>query len=356
MSNFKSFFTILGLILFLGLSLRAQGQPLAVYSNQQPEGFYTHSEGQSWQALFLPPRSAHDFRLTAQGKVVYQDSHFDWYALDLKSRKTQLLAKDKIFSPGFIEILPVQRSDGSYYAKRILPYGLEIYRIKDQKAIPFLKKPGLYDFQPLPDGSYAYVLWSGRGQESPDFADFIPGQTMQLWHKPLSGNARLLGKFDTVLGLQVAARTQLLFFTPGHKQGKRSWRLMAVDISQKQTRPLADIPQSDSRGYPDLLAWPQNDWIVYPEAMVPHAVDHMPQPFIRQHVPSGARHALGTLSALVRKKGQGTPGHVTSVVYGPEGSPSHTLVTHSLETGEIIDRHPYLWRTLSPEYAMYLYP
>ena len=343
-------------MLCLCLSLRVQAHPLGVYSNQQPEGFYSSTGDKQWQALFLPPRGVHDFRRTPTGQVLYQDSHFDWYALDLKSRKTQLLAKDKIFAPGFIEVLPVQRSDGSYYAKRILPYGLEIYRLKDQKATPFLKKSGLYGFQPLPDGSYVYVLWSGRGQESPDFVDFIPGQTMQLWHKPLSGNARLLGKFDTVLGLQVAARSHVLFFTPGKKQGKRSWRLMAIDVPQQKLRALAEIPQSDSRGYPDLLAWPQSDWIAYPEVMVPHAVDHMPQAFMRQHVPSATRHALGTLSALAKKKGQGTPGHITSVVYGPEGSAEHTLVSHSLETGEIVDRHPYLWRELSPEYAMYLYP
>lgn len=343
---------ILTLILSFCYTLPTHAERLMVYSIHRPEQWWV-AKDQHWQTLGPPTPQIGHVQLSSTQQLIYQDANYHWQRMDTQTGKSTLIAKENVFASGFLHVLPTPRSDGSYYAQRILPYGLEVHRIAGQKAIPFLKKPGLYDFLPLPDGSYVYVIWSGKGNESPDFIDYIPGQPMQLWHKPLSGKARLLGKFETVHDLQVTAGQQLLFFTPGKKQAPYSWHLMAYDLSKSKVRHLSDIPKSDSRGTPQMVSWPQSDWVVYPQVMPTHANDHMPQVFMRHHVRQGTRHSLGKTSAFLLK-GKGAPGYITSIVYGTEeNAEEHSLVTYALASGNIVHRQNYRWRAFAPERAIY---
>lgn len=331
--------------------LPARAAELLVYSIQRPEHFLV-SQGQGWQAVFAPPRSAYHIQFSNRGKLMYQmadpQGYYDWYALDLTTRKAQLIARERNFQ-GFLEVMPFQRSDGSYYAKVILPYGVTVYRVSPTGQQLFLNKPGLYDFQPLPDGSYAYVLANLRGNESNDFADFIPGRKMQLWHQPLKGKARLLGQFDTILDLQ-SSGMQLLFFSPGKTQGAKSWKLLSC-TPDGRVKQVAEIPKTSSRGVPPLISWPNSDWLVYPAAML---AEGQPLQLLRHHLKSGLKATLAHNSDFLLEKGQGQAGYLTGIQYGPDGSASHTLVTFALQTGEVVQRVPYNWRELAPERALYL--
>ncbi len=330
-----------------------QAEQVIAYSIQQPERF-VHSQSQSWQTLYSPPKRARNIQVTNRGKLIFemnQGKDWDWYELDPKTGTNRLIAKSSWFKNGFLSVLPVQRSDGSYYAKQIQSFSSEIYRVSATGPSPFLTRSGLYDFVSLSDGSYAYVIWNGHGTESNDFSDFIPGQQMQLWHKPLSGKAKLLGRFDTIRDLQAVGH-KLLFFTPGQQQGSKSWKLIAYDLKANQAKTLTEIPKSSSRGTPQLISWPQSDWIVYETAM---PQDHFAErELIRHQVSTGDRQSLGQQGAFMLQKGQGQPGYLTGIQYGPKGSASHELVTYRLSSGAVVQRTPYLWKEIAPDRAIYL--
>lgn len=329
----------------------AQAEQLVIYSIQVPERFL-QSQLPNWPVLYSPPARANNIQLSNRGKLIYemnQDQNWDWYELDPITGSNRVIARSKWFKSGFLRVLPHQRSDGSYYAKWILPYSSQIYRVTTAGPQPFLNKVGLYDFIPLSDGSYAYVIWNGEGQESNAFMDMIPGQQMQLWHKPLKGGATLLGRFDTVHDLQEVGQN-LLFFTPGQQQSA-SWKLMAYSRASRQTRLITEIPKSQSRGTPRLISWPQSDWIAY-EAAMPED-DHIERELIRHQLSTGTRHSLGQQWPFMLNKGQGQAGYLTGIKYGPKGSDSHELLTYQLSSGKVIQRQPYLWKSVAPDRAVY---
>jgi hypothetical protein len=356
----KHFLWIMLLLLGAG-SFSAKAAELLVYSVGEPERFVSptvSASDQDWQTYFTPPHGVSKIVMSNRGQILYQmhgpDDNWDWYALDRRSRKAQRIAQSRWFN-GFLNVMPFQRSDGSYFAKVILPQGVQVYRVGSKGPQLFLNKPGLYDFLPLPDGSYAYVLWTGQGKESPDFADFIPGQTMQLWHVPLKGKARLLGRFDTVLELQHSGQ-QLLFFTPGKTKGALTWKLRAQPL-QGPGKQVAEIPKSNSRGAPTLISWAQSDWVVYPAAMTKQhenpVLDENPL-LIRHHLRSGSKAVLPHRSEFIMSKGQGAPGYLTGLLPALAGESFPSLVTYALESGEEVQRIPYSVPESYPDRAMFL--
>lgn len=356
----KFFLWIILLMLGAG-SFSAKAAELLVYSVGEPERFVSptvSASGQDWQTYFTPPHSVSNILLSHRGQILYEmhgpDDNWDWYALDPRSRKAQRIAQSRWFK-GFLKILPFQRSDGSYYAKVIMPYSTQIFTVGSKGPKLFLNKPGLRDFVPLPDGSYAYVLWTGQGKESPDFADFIPGQTMQLWHVPLKGKARLLGRFDTVLELQHSGQ-QLLFFSPGKTKGALTWKLMAQPL-QGPVKQVAEIPKSNSRGAPTLISWAKSDWVVYPAAMTKEhenpGLNENPV-LIRHHLRSGSKAVLPHRSEFIMAKGQGAPGYLTGLLPALAGEAFPSLVTYALESGTEVQRIPYSVPESYPDRAIFL--
>lgn len=349
---------ILALSLVSGLLISpliaaVQAEQLLVYSIYQPERFL-QSQAQNWPVFYSPPQRADQIQLSNRGKVIYelnQGKDWDWYELDPQTGANRLIAKSGWFKSGFLSVLPNQRSDGAYYAKVILPYGVQIHLVSPTGPRPFLNTPRLYDFTPLSDGSYAYVIWNGHGNESNAFMDFIPGQQMQLWHKPLKGPAKLLGRFDTVHDLQ-ELKQNLLFFTPGNQPANPTWKLMAFSTISHQARLITEIPKSKSRGTPNLVSWPQSDWIAYDAAMPDD--DHAEREIIRHQVSSGSRHSLGQQWPFMLKKGPGQAGYLSSIKYGPNGSASHELLTYQLSSGNVIQSQSYRWKEVAPDRVIYL--
>jgi hypothetical protein len=338
-------------LLACAITLPAQAQSLWLFSGDE-----------AWQMKAdAPPVLRHPkipqvwsgFELSRNHDLVYSNDKDEWLHFDLNTGKSRVILKRGALGKGFPYIYPNPQTDGSYYAKAVLPYGIALFHLPPGKAPQrILARADLYSFEPLPQGGYVFVTWDSQGPESPDFIDFVVGKKMRLWYQPKTGKAKQIGAFDSIQNLRVVDQgRQVVFFTPGKTQGTLTWRLLRVPLSgNNQPLLVSEIvkPQS-TRGFPLLATWPHLDWIVYASPMGEYDKDHLPQQFMRQRLGQAAQPWLEHQESPFLK-GWSADGYISR----PRRQQGNIQVMEcwSVRSGEKMAEYSYDWNQVNPGYAI----